>query len=192
MRIGDKVAAVPREALTQAGTPRWHVFVVEPMREAGVRAWFEWRGLEAWYPTETAWRRVARGPRAKVAYERRLVPGYVFVRFEGAPVWSAVRRCRWLRRVVGRDGRPAAVSDAGMAEMARVPQRLEAMRRAAQEARRIGPGDRARIRDGAMAGWVVEVSEVHAGIARFVVPLLGERRCDMEVGRLEKQQGVAG
>lgn len=190
MKVGDEVEPAPKRAMVKTGRPRWHVFVVQPMSEDSVRAWFARRGIEAWFPTEQAWRRVPRARRKRVPYERRLVPGYVFARFDGEPVWSEVRKCRWLRRVVGCDGRPAPVSDDAMAEMARVPWRLEAMRKAAEEARRIVPGDRALIRDGAMAGWVVEVREVHAGIARLVVPILGNRVTQISVERLDKQRGV--
>ena len=187
-RIGD---AAPPAAITPlqlgAQEPVWFGFQTPPLAELRAQAWLARRGVEAWFPTETAWRRLARGPRRKVSYERPVVPRYVFARFTGAPQWPALRECRWLTRVIGTGGLPMPMSDAVMARMAEVPGRLRALRRKAEEARTVRPGDRVRIRDGAMAGWVVEVTDVHRGLARFVVPLLGAAGAAIPVDRLDKE-----
>ena len=187
-RIGQPVAPAPREALQSgAESPRWFVFLVRPLAEPQARAWFEARGLEAWYPAEVVWRRGGRGVRRRIRGARRVAPGYLFVRFTGAPNWAALRACRHLRRVVGVAGRPVPISDAAMGQMAKVPERLAEARRAAAEARRVRPGDRARILDGPMSGWVVEVAEIHAGVARFLLPLLGQACAQVPVDRLDRE-----
>lgn len=88
--------------------------------------------------------------------------------------------------MVGVDGRPLPITDEILSEMEHVPARLEAIRKREQCKRQINPGDRVRIKDGAMADYVVEVSAVHAGIAKFMVPLLGDAMSQIPVDRLTK------
>jgi hypothetical protein len=75
--------------------------------------------------------------------------------------------------------------------MGQVPQRLEAMRKAAAEARIIRPGDKARITTGAMAGWIVDVADIHAGVASFIGNMLGKTSINIPLEHLEKIQPVA-
>lgn len=166
--------------------PVWFAFETPPRAEPRARAWLEYHDVEAWYPTEQAWRRVPRGPRRRVPYERAVVPRYVFARFTGTPQWHALQQCRWLSRVIAIDGRPLPVSESAMSEMAKVPPRLSAMRRREEEARIVRPGDEVELLDGPMQGWVVEVAEVHQGLARFLVPLLGSAMAEVPLQRVAK------
>jgi transcription antitermination factor NusG len=192
VKLGDELPPAPQAVLQRgACEPVWFAFQTPPLAEVRAQAWLGARGVEAWYPTEVAWRRLARGPRRRVKYLRTVVPRYVFARFVGQPQWAALRECRWLSRVVGLEGRPLPISERTMAQMAAVPRRLEELRRREIEARTIRAGDRALVRSGPLAGWVVEVTEVHGGIARFVVPLLGAAAAGISVEHLHKTQGIA-
>lgn len=178
-RIGDELP--PGETYHVQGRdlpePVWYVFGTPAMKERNAEAWLNHRGLEVWYPREKAWRHNPRGVRKKVPYMRLIVPRYVFVQFTGEPVWHVVRKCPWLSYVVGTPNgeEPMPISDRVMAQMEQVPQRLEKMRREAEERRRVRPGDRVKVIQGAATGWIVSVTEVHAGIARYIAgPLKGE------------------
>lgn len=78
------------------------------------------------------------------------------------------------------------VSDEIMSRMAQVPQQLEILKQREIERRTIHPGDKVRIGSGPLEGWIVDISEVHAGIARFVLPLLGSRAGSASVETLHK------
>lgn len=187
--IGQEMPLETRRPIQAGDAVAWYVFQTPPQKEVSAKAWFERRGVEAWYPSEQRWRKMPRSRRKKAPYEARLVPRYVFARFTGHPAWDVVQSCRWVSRVVGIDGVPLPVSDDVMAQMAMVPERLEAIRKREVEKRTIRAGDKARILGGVMDGWVVDVSEVHEGVARFIVPILGQRETRMEVTRMMKVQG---
>jgi transcription antitermination factor NusG len=179
-------------------TPCWYAFMTPPQKEPSARAWFEFHSMECWYPSETRWRIIPRGKRKKAPYEARIVPRYVFARFTGHPQWDILRDCRWLSRVIGIDGEPAPITDEALGAMGQVPQRLEAMRKAAAEAeaaarkaRIIRPGDKARITTGAMEGWIVDVADIHAGVASFIGNMLGKTSINIPLEHLEKIQPVA-
>ncbi|WP_037254095.1 hypothetical protein [Roseobacter sp. SK209-2-6] len=59
----------------------------------------------------------------------------------------------------------------------------------AQSAKLVRPGNKVRILDdGPMCDWVVDVTEVNGGIARILVPLLGEREALISMEQLERVQ----
>ena len=165
--------------------PQWYIVRTEPQKEAGVVAWLNCRGVEAWYPTERAWRKIPRGKRKRVQYDRTIAPRYVFARFTQAPNWAVVISCRYIQNIVGLHGKPMPVSDEVIAEMERVPERLILLRKKLRDARKITPGCKAKIIEGALAGWIVDVEDIDAGIAHFVIPLLGGRRTAFPVNGLD-------
>lgn len=171
--IGQEVPLEQGKPIQTGDVVAWYVFQTPPQREASAKAWLERRGVEAWYPSETRWRRIPRGKRQKAPYEARLVPRYIFARFTGYPAWDVVQSCRWLSRVVGMNGEPMPVTDDVMAQMEKVPERLEVIRKREIEKRTLRPGDKAKVASGPFEGWVVEVQQIHAGIASFIVPLFG-------------------
>lgn len=191
LRIGDTVPRGEEQSLVLPGPVQWFGFVTAPQSEAKARAWLRRRGVVAWYPTERIWR-VRSARRVKVPRYRVVVPRYVFARFAGEPRWHLVRACPWLHRVIGFGDRPLPISDATMGRMAEVPRVLREIRRREEEARRVAPGDSARIVDGPLAGWVVDVSEVRAGVARFLAPGPAGLPGEISVARLEKAQAGSG
>lgn len=181
--------------LAEAGSARWYALVTRPQREDRALVWLGRQGVTCWYPTVQRYRRHGR---RRVAVAQRLAPGYLFARFQGEPRWDVLfdgePGGRYLRGVVGRGGFAVPIPDAAMAEVRGLPQRLlesEAeMLERARRAARIEPGCRVRVVAGALEGWVVEVSAVHAGVARLVVPLLASERevsCPvMDLARIDR------
>ncbi len=194
INIGDTFPLEERREI-QAGTihdtfgevtPAWYIFRSVPQKEANAKAWLEIRGVEAWYPTEAAWRMTPKGKRKKVEYQKRIAPGYLFARFTEYPQWGALFTSQYLSAVISYQGQPVSIPDAVIAEMEQVPGRLAVQREEYRKARVINGGDKARITEGAMEGWIVDISEVRNGIASFLIPLLGDRITTMPVGRMSK------
>lgn len=188
--IGQSIAlSVSRQIFGEPTPARWYILKTAPQKEFAVEAWIKANGaVEAWLPTEKRWRKIPRGKRRKVEYQARLAPGYVFVCFDREPVWDVLiaRANGKLFGVVGEGGWPVAIPESAMARMKLMPARIEVLRAQAREARMVRPGDKARILEGPLVGWVVDVSSVDAGIARIVVPLLGEREAGIAADNLER------
>jgi len=195
-RIGQAIPAEPTRGVQvgEMDRPRWFALVTLPQKEPSARAWLERQGVTAWYPAEERWRRVPRGKRKKQAYEARVAPGYVFARFTGWPQWDRLFHVppssHYVRGSVGLDGRPIAITDETLAQMAMIPDELARLRRQQEEARQIRPGDRVEVLDGPMQGWVVDVAKLRGGMAMLMLPLLGKDASSIEVTRLRKL-GVA-
>jgi len=156
----------------------WYILMAAPTRDAALAAWLNKIGVvEVWRPTEQAWK-PCRGARRKVPYERAIAPGYVFCLFDREPIWHILweQAGKRARGVVGVHERPYAVPERVMAQMQMVPARIDVLR-AAEEAKRREerlarqpmPGAPAMPLTGAMAGRVVDVSSIHAGVARFIL-----------------------
>ena len=174
--------------------PSWFILTTPAQSEAPASAWLMAQGCaECWFPTEVRWRRIPRGKRSKVKYLAPIVPRYVFALMPAEPHWDVLfSRARGkVSGVVSRYGIPAPISDADMAGMREVPQRLANAREVARQARTIRAGDRASVTSGPLAGWTVDVESIHAGIARIVVPLLGRSSVEISEEHLVKTQPVA-
>lgn len=199
-RVGEVVPLARRELFGEPAEPAWFILLVRPQAELPVCARLARLGaVESWFPTEVAWRRLRTGGREK--YWRRIAPGYVFLLTDAAVRWHLLAEATlgMVAGVVGVCGpggqlAPAPISTAEMLAMRQVPARLEALRRRA-EAERLaaarahlvtGPGP-AQITAGALAGFVVDVRSVHAGIARVVMEMLGgPTEVQVEVGSLRR------
>lgn len=169
--------------------PQWYIFTTAPQGELPAEAWLRRNGVpECWFPTEMKWRIIPRGKRRKVPYMAPIAPRYLFSVLDKVPHWDVLfdRARGKLTGVVSRDGVPQPIPEAAMMQMQQVPQRLETLREDMRRARQIGPGDRATVQDGPMAGWTVDVTRIHAGIAHIVIPLLGQREVPIEEARLRK------
>lgn len=201
LQVGDAVdLPTGRGIWASEWEPSWFIFTVPPRGELPASAWLSRNGVtECWYPSETAFKRTRFKPNQRIPYERPVAPGYLFVVLPQRPHWDVLfaRSRGKLLKVVSHQGEPVAVPEDTIAAMALVPQRLAAIREAeaanreAEAAkRRLNAGDRATV---SIAGieWQVTVDRIHAGIAHFVVPLLGGREVQVPVGSLTKTQGLA-
>lgn len=158
--------------------PQWFILRTSPQKESAAAAKLAAHGVpETWYPTEPAWRR-ARGKRDRIPYERRIAPGYLFACFDREPVWHRVMDTlgRFVVGVVGIGDQPYAVPLATLRQMKQVPKRIELLReqetakeKAARLARLPQPGSLARLTQGPLAGFVIQVERIDRGIAAFIL-----------------------
>lgn len=175
----------------------WFLFTVPPQREGGAKAWFERIGaVEAWYPTQPAWRIEAGKRRRKVAYRRRIAPGYVFVLVDRRVNWDVLfdHAMGRVTGVVCRHGAPLPIGVDNLARMQDCPARLTGLQRAMRDRERAErlanqprPGDRARVCTGLLSGRVVEIENVTSlGLAIW---LLGTIRGTSDVADLQRLAG---
>ena len=182
-----------QEAVQTGGDFQWFCFQTAPQKEASAQAWFRMRGLEAWYPTITKHRRIPRGRVKSKPYEARVVPRYLFTRFEGMPRWHVVRRCPYITRVVGVEDRPLPISDDVMMavkgckaylhrkRLEQEQQDREAIERLAARFK-VAEHDRAEVVEGPFAGYIADVRSVRGQVVRFVIPALSDFEIQTQLG----------
>lgn len=155
-------------------------FVVTTLRQrrgmVAAAAWLTKVGaLDAWFPEDSGKRVVRRGHRkVREEYERPVVPGIVFMLADAWPQWDVLAQRHIRPMKIGE--KPVAVTEAIMAQMVRVPNRIaelraavEAAERAEREARAPRPGRDAVFVSGPFTGRVVHVKAVTGGWALVVV-----------------------
>ena len=157
--------------------PTWYVLQTLPQKERNAQAWLERsRGvIEAWYPTERAWRG---RPGKRTPYERAIAPRYLFTLFKFRPMWHLLFDAGRdkVSGVVSRFGVPMPIGEDAIARMQHLPKRLDALQRMAEaqrEAERAATvprvGDAAEFTQGPLAGYLVDVSKIHAGVAWWIM-----------------------
>ena len=190
LRIGDTLPpSTGRGIWAEDWEPSWHIFAKLPPRgELQASAWLARNGApDAWYPSETAYKRNRFKPNQRIAYQTPVVPGYLFVILPMRPHWDVLMdRARGkLGKVVSDNGNPIAIPESVILDMAQVPERLATIREAERTRNTIHAGDKAVV---SIAGtdWTVEVTSIDRGVASFVLPLLGGREVKRAVGELKK------
>jgi transcription antitermination factor NusG len=96
----------------------WFALRVGPQKEFAVEEILKRRGLRAFCPTETKWKRVGR---RKTPHNYPMLTRYVFA--SGADPWDIIRAYRdrgLVQGVVGFDGRPAMISEEAIQRLARI------------------------------------------------------------------------
>lgn len=190
LRIGD-VIPYTRPPLFHApeGKPRWFALLTSPQREPAARKWLALRNVQSFYPvTTTVSTRMGR----RYERESRYLPGYVFAAFPGAPVWHNVIGSPFVRDAIRmRSGVPGQLHEDTMQTLFDMRGADDRLSEAWAEARAIRRGNRARIRDGARQGDVIEVVEIIARhgvkLAKFKVKIFGgEFETEMDINRLSK------
>lgn len=154
-------------------TPTWIVAFVPPQGELTATAWLSRHGAEAWYPTEVIYVHAARPPHKLVPRIKPIAAGYLFVQINRLPIrdfWIAQSNGK-IRDLMHFGERLVTIDDDAMMQMRQVPERLRDMRHAAEEAKRIKPGDTVTILSGGMAGWSLTVDAVDGGIVKLAGPV---------------------
>jgi transcription antitermination factor NusG len=185
--IGQTIPAPPRPRRLQEAAmhaPLWFGFCNLKGGDRAARAQLEADGVTAWFPTKIVHHRIARGPNRTCQVERSVIGGYVFGLFTGFPQWDLL--AKKVGQVIAQGGKPYAIPERAMTEMADMPHFLASRMAAIREANTVHPGDMARICDGVAAGWTVQVTAIHNGVARYFIPLLGGRETEIAVDRLQK------
>lgn len=194
LTIGDVLpASTARGIWAEPWEPAWFIFTVPPRGELPASAWLSRNGAsECWYPSEAAFKRNRFKPNQRIPYERPVAPGYLFAVLSSRPHWDVLfsRSRGKLLKVVAHNGEPFPVPEDVIADMEQVPQRLEIIREAEREKRRINEGDVVQVEISGIE-WQVTVDRIHAGIAHFILPLLGGHEVKAPVSALRKAQGLA-
>lgn len=189
VKIGDVLPAPSARGIWGAECePAWFIFTVPPRGELPASAWLTRNGVsECWHPTEAAFKRDRFKPGKRIPYQRPVAPGYLFAVLSSRPNWDVLfaRSRGKLLKVVSHNGQPVPIPEDVIADMAQVPQRLEAIREAERERRMIRPGDKAKIKLGETE-WTVTVDAIHEGIASFILPLLGGRPVSAPATAMQK------
>lgn len=167
------------------GPSRWHCLTVPPQGERRAKQWLDRRGVYSFYPVEERTRhRLGRQTTA----ERPYIPGYVFARFPGAPWWHLIMGDGHVYDVIRYTGaeEPAWLVEASLSSLMDMRSRAELLEEKRRRGMTIRKGDRVRIRDGVLAGNVVEIVELRATRGVFRMGLLGLAEQEIELDRLEK------
>jgi len=151
----------------------WYALRTAPMKEFAVTEILKNRGVTAFCPTLTHWRRTGR--RARTPVERPMLPRYVMVRFDDP--WAIVRALqnRGVTGLVCFGGLPAQVPAQAVEWLAKrsgaaVPTRNVSVHRA------FAPGDKVEVMSGYLQGWCVELKEIKGEVGKIMVRMFGTDR----------------
>lgn len=138
LKPGDVVPLTWRRPFTGECEPAWWVLVTGRQHRAMDAAsdWLRRYCDDAWYPVAARFEEVERnGRKQRIRTERPIIPGLVFALTGQWPQWDVLSEQRGIRpMLIGI--RPVVITDAVMAQMAQVPQRIEDLRRAVAESER--------------------------------------------------------
>lgn len=194
VRIGDAVDLGASRGIWAADwEPAWFIFTVPPRGELPASAWLARNGVaETWWPTETVLARHRFRPGETIPREKPICPGYLFTVLTQAPRWHVLfEKSRGkLLKVVSHNGTPLPIPESEMAKMKHLPKRLEAIRAEEMQKRTIHARDKVEVSVGGVQ-WQVTVDRIDAGIAHFVIPLLGGREVKAPVETLRKVDPLA-
>lgn len=173
-----RAARVPQAA---RGRRDWFILRVTSQSEAVVVEILARRGITAFAPARSAWRRANRFAKRKQRRWFSLAPGYVFIAFtDGARPWDQVLDAPGLtavRAVVGVAGRPAVIPEVVMARLCQRwgVGRFEApAHHAYQPTRReYQVGDWVEVLEGPFAGLEARVEELTGARAKVLLTVLG-------------------
>lgn len=152
----------------------WHVARVAPTREARAVAELGARGVRAFAPMRTHWRRPGNGARRRVSFLAPAAPGYVFVgldpRFKR---WVSVLGQRDVVRMLGGD-KPLRLSAAAVAAARAMQEDVVCeLRRAMPTGREYGVGDRVEMLEGRFEGLTARVTGLARDEARLLLRMFG-------------------
>lgn len=163
----------------------WYGLIAGPQKEIRAQNWLKQRGVYSFFPVRE-YKTKIRGK----TYQRqkRYLPGYLFAEIPGEPIWHNVFDSPFIANAIRLrlTSEPARLSEASLSrilDMAGVEQQME---REARQRRTLRRKDRARIRNGAFEGHVVEVLEIGSGTAKVTLELLGKGEVAVDLSSLEK------
>jgi len=170
-----------------ARVPSWYIFTTKAQGERAAAAWLEENGVpETWFPVESKWRKIARGPRRSVEYMAPVAPRYLFAVLDKNPNWDVLfERTRGkITGVVSYEPIPERV----IMQMAQVPQRIAEMVKEIEERSKIRVGDKVTVIRGPYEGWTVEARQVgdKKATVGFPVNILGRDEVEISLADLRK------
>ena len=145
--------------------PTWHALVVPPQKERATREYFRAQTMFAFYPSQAETRTI-RGRR--VEKERPIITQHVYVQFRQAPQWDVMKENRRLITGVYSIGAdPVVIPSDIIRHLQGLTVEAERLKQARAELLRVRAGDRAKIKEGPLSGFTVDVERVSNGMAWF-------------------------
>ena len=164
----------------------WCALRTAPQKEFAVAEILKHRGVTAFAPTETKWRRTSRHKKQPV--ERPMLPRYIMVRFDDP--WAIVRAMqgRGVCGLVCFGGEPARIPAESIDWLARrsgaaVPTSSTPVHRA------FAPGDRVEIVSGPFKDWCVELKEIKGEAGIVLLKMFGDKEREVPV-RLDQLEAA--
>jgi transcription antitermination factor NusG len=183
----ETLPPAPASAILTPGAPRWYCLIVYKEREAPTRLWLGEHGVDSFYPVTISKQRY-RG--RDIARVRRYLPGYVFARFNGDPIWWRImgderRNIRDVLRM--HDGTPGRLHEDTLTQLQAMREVDEALEERKRAARTIRKGDRVRIKVGELVDWEVEIVGIKGPRGVFHVKLFGsDHSAEVDLNNVEK------
>ena len=141
--LGQIVPHKPRQIIAE-GDPRWHCLFTRQQSESAAVKRLAALGIEAFYPVTE--RQVTNRGKTRVIQSRYL-PGYVFARFPGDPVWHELwPACTFITDVLRlRSGHPGIIRQSDLTNIMAMRATDQEQDRARKARSLIRRGDRVRL-----------------------------------------------
>lgn len=145
--------------------PVWYALTVPPQRERATQEHLRAAGVTAFYPSEEKTYR-----RAGKLYRRThpIVSRHVYAQFRQEPQWDVMKEYRRLITGVFSIGCwPVAIPKAVIQHLQGMTVEAQKLKEAREEMLRVRAGDKARITEGPLNGFMVDVEQVTDGRVWF-------------------------
>ena len=158
----------------------WYALKVPPQKEFAAREILRKRGLTTFIPVEKKWRRRNKYTKEKVLIQYPIFPRYVFTGFpKAAANWFDVFKIHLIQGVVGINGEPRKLDEAGMARM--LFKFEDGLARPKEEKwmptnHEFKVGDVVEVMDGPFEGQKVPVVDIVGSDAKIMISLFGGER----------------
>lgn len=162
LEIGDPWPFASSRGITGEllSSPVWHALITAPQREAMTAAQLGNAQTEVRYPVVE---KVRHQNGTKRVLEVPVIPRIIYARFRYEPMWDVMKGRRVIAGVFCRDGQPIYLTDDDVAKVMGLPTEAERLEAERIEAARPRPGEQARITDGPLRGFFVDVDRVAFG-----------------------------
>lgn len=171
--------------------PCWFALTTPPQKERAARAFLMAQGISpAFFPSEN---RISTIRGKKRVREAPLVGGYVFALFQGYPLWHVLKEQAFFTGVVCLGNRPVVMPRGTIRRLQGLTVEAAERRRELRELREqlrlaLMPveGEGAKIVDGPLNGFTVNVLRIKDGVAFYTLP--GGLKGSATVSALERLQ----
>ena len=165
-QIGQIVPHTKPRGLTghNIGGPVWFALTVPGGKENAARGMLEANGIHAQYPT----REVRHRQRGKqIVRKLPIITRVIYAQFHHQPQWDVMKGRRMITGVYSRDGWPIEIPYDVVRSVMGLPTIAEELEQARREMLRPREGGNARVVDGPLAGFLVDVRRVSHGRVWF-------------------------
>lgn len=143
--------------------PAWYALKVPPMKESTVRQYLKARGIHSCYPErETSWQVKGRH------FSRKLpvITQIVYVKFDREPQWDVMKARRLITGVFSRGAEPIRLHGDIIRAVMGLPTEAERLEAARLELLRPRVNEKARLKEGPLADFLVDVESVNDDLGK--------------------------